>query len=754
MSCSAHRVLPVVRWLQVGVVAGGLGVAIAAAPALAWADDGATSAAADGGGQRTSTSQGSEVAHRSTIRYGGGATNGATAASAPVDRPGPARVTTRQRGSDLSADEPAAVAPVSSVRATSTRAGASSVVAPAPSAPVPVAANISAAGPSAPLSSTTTAPAPSASPGLGYIAATLRLIIEDVLTGTGQPVVTNPSAVVTGLFQEVLRRDPTSNELQNYLNRLTWWGVNSVVAGLYTSQEFRQNAVTNNYLKLLGRLPTERELSVGVLDYTLQSALGSPESYAASLDLAGGREFYDYSASGGGPNGSKPSATSYVNLLYRSFLGQKTDQLAPPPLIKSIQDGLPILLAANQFVRSDAYRTVTVGNIYQVLGYDPKDKTTEIDGYVQNWFWSGGQAGISQSLLATTANVGRIEAGQYVMPNMAAAGVLQQLLLAPYIDYVDPIKVPDMSKWGFNQLYEKLISEPYPPLPAKTCPGTTETCKDPAAYDLIKTGGTQRGIPNNSSSNTLLDQAAGPDPTKPQPYAAPFALKMNPTQNEINLDASLGNNQGPLRNADRLQEYFNGGVIKPFNNVVTADNGTYIVDGHHRWSAIYLINPSVQIVAQDLGYVPAPKVALKQAQFGVVADTGALKQSQAGAPNIYNVDELTKPVFNTKISGYILGPDSANPLPSANEVIATFGRNLPEYKGRPEAWNALDGDEKMTRIQDFIWQNVLLMREKNPPIEYATSRKVMPQIDDNNKVLNGLAGGSVIFSFPVISYLG
>ena len=85
----------------------------------------------------------------------------------------------------------------------------------------------------------------------------MRLNLEDLFNG-GAPKVANPTAVVTGLFQEVLRRDPTATELQNYLTRMNIFGFNSVVAGLYTSDAFRQNAVNNYYLELLGRTPLSR----------------------------------------------------------------------------------------------------------------------------------------------------------------------------------------------------------------------------------------------------------------------------------------------------------------------------------------------------------------------------------------------------------------------------------------------------------------------------------------------------------------
>ena len=68
-----------------------------------------------------------------------------------------------------------------------------------------------------------------------------------------------------------------------------------------------------------------------------------------------------------------------------------------------------------QFVTTDEFRGIKIQEIYQVLGEQATQD--EITNYVQRWFLNGGLAGIGASLLATSANVGRIEAGQVVMPD-------------------------------------------------------------------------------------------------------------------------------------------------------------------------------------------------------------------------------------------------------------------------------------------------------------------------------------------------
>jgi hypothetical protein len=715
---SQRGVLPVVRWLQVGAAAASLGMAMVAAPAVAWADDSST--ASDSASQ--STARGAGPVHRSPVRHNSPAAESATY-SAPAETPGhrgaaagrvSAQTTVTRSGgdSDLAmvatapASAAAAAAPVTAraSAATAVPAATPAIAAAATSSPAVSATPAASAAPALTSAKAAAQTAPSAAPSIGSFAATVRLNLEDLFSGTGKPVVTNPSAVVTGLFQEVLRRDPTPTELQNYLNRLKLLGVNGVVAGLYSSDAFRQNAVNNYYLELLGRTPTQQELSSGAF----RLAVGTEPNFAASL--AGSQEFYGESASGGGKFGTQPSATTYVDLLYRSLLGEATGPSAAA-LIQKVQGGLPISWAASQFVNTDAYRTVKVAEVYEVLGQAASP--TDIAGWVNKWLLSGGQGGISQSLLATTANVQRIEAGLVTLPDMAAATDLQQLLLSYYTDSAD----------GFTKLFNQLLSlDPNNPISKDNpCTPSNTSCNQ-GLYALVTTGGRDRGIPN--SSLTLTSMTAN-------------VATLVPTQNEIDLRGSL---RFPLQNPDTLQSYFAGGIIQPFGNpIVTADGGTYIVDGHHRWSQILIINPYTQVTALDMGYVPTPQTALKEAQMGVMAAKGYLASATVQGENLYTI---TEPVFDAKVVELIEAGDT----PDA--VMKVFGT----YLGFDPTTTPLD--EQYTIVQNYLWANVVRMRDLNPYIPDAPSRSVMPQTDPLPVTQGYWASGDLSYSFPTVSYLG
>lgn len=715
-----QRSLPVVRWLQVGAATAGMGLALAAAPGTAFADD---SAAGDSGAksvhQDASGATGNPSGTGATRRSGvsGKASAGSARVSAS-NAPRSAAVVVRQRGAagvqpaaETTAPDDDTAAPTAlAATATATRSTGTSarvVVSEVKSAGVAAASTTAKAAPAqfdpfgdfAAFFGLPGAPATSA-PSLGAFPILLRLTVDDLVGGTAPATVTNPTAVVTGLFNQILRTDPTSAELQNYLGILQLSGVNGVVAGLYSSTLFRQTEVNNYYLELLSRNATSQELAVN----TTALMWGLPEPlFAASI--AGSKEFYRSSSAGGGPLAPAPSATAYVDNLYRALLGTPPDPAVAAAYVQQLQAGLPIGLAALQFVTSDVFRQAKVQEIYAVLGETATQ--AQINSAVQNWYLDGGLAGIATALLATSSNTTRIEAGQIVLPNMTAVGQLKQLLLAAYTSD------PDGFVKTLNSLLNVDANNP--------CTASSTTCNQ-ALYALLTGGGPDRGLVNGALTVTT--------------GSAPVSTLI-PTQNEIDLEKSL---KYVLTDPVSLAADFAGGVVVPGGGgaVLTADDGTYIVDGHHRWSAIYLVNPSAQVATIDIGYVPNPQTALKEAQIGIVAQLGYLKVSTGGGINVYTVDRST---FDTSVAGWITTGAQKD------AVLAVFRKNL----GIPDTATEA---EQITAIQSYLWTNVQRMRALNPFIPGATARDVMPQAEPIQPILAYLQSGLLSYSFPVISYLG
>lgn len=183
---------------------------------------------------------------------------------------------------------------------------------------------------------------------------------------------------------------------------------------------------------------------------------------------------------------------------------------------------------------------------------------------------------------------------------------------------------------------------------------------------------------------------------------APGVTELRPTQNEIDAGKSL---EYPLTNAQQLEGILKGGVQAPGGNaIVTGGGGTFIIDGHHRWSQVYVINPKAKIKALDLTNVTDPFSGLKSAQLGIAGDIGKIPTQSVQGINMITMSkqELYNFVKNKVV----------------NDCVAVFVN----YKIASDA-NDLDG------IVNYIWKNVELMQKNNSPVAGAPKRDIMPQTD-------------------------
>jgi len=199
--------------------------------------------------------------------------------------------------------------------------------------------------------------------------------------------------------------------------------------------------------------------------------------------------------------------------------------------------------------------------------------------------------------------------------------------------------------------------------------------------------------------------------------------QFKPIQNEIDLSKSLGY---PATNSAKLvPKILAGGTITATDlggdPIISAIN-TYIVDGHHRWSQIYMINPNAKIATKDLG-IADPEVALRVTQTAI-----AVIQKQVSSQKVepgLNVFEMT----DDQIKEWMLTNFS-------EDFIQTFIANS----------DVTDVDGIVTRILDNIHQ----MKENNAPVT-DISRTYMPQTGDTdtiNKELSALKAGDINFKEP------
>jgi len=156
---------------------------------------------------------------------------------------------------------------------------------------------------------------------------------------------------------------------------------------------------------------------------------------------------------------------------------------------------------------------------------------------------------------------------------------------------------------------------------------------------------------------------------------------LHPTQSQIGLADSLGwttkNNPTGAGETAGL----GSGTANVGGRIVTA-NGKYIVDGHHRWSQVYLLNPEASIPAYDFTVAGDGKSALKLAHLAIAAvDGGVPLQPADAATDVYATQGDPEAIKTMLDDQNVVGDKMAASLQkvwglsSRDEVIAKIAEN-------------------------------------------------------------------------------
>lgn len=181
--------------------------------------------------------------------------------------------------------------------------------------------------------------------------------------------------------------------------------------------------------------------------------------------------------------------------------------------------------------------------------------------------------------------------------------------------------------------------------------------------------------------------------------------KLIPTQSEIDMTNSL---KYILQGKDIESCFFDPVVI--IRPIITF-NGKYIVDGHHRWSQIYLTNPNAQIACLDICGKLTPLEMLKAVQSTIGTNLGYLESRKVKGTSLYDANEST-------VRKYI----NANITPKAiKEIERVIGKDP----------------------CDYLTKNCLMLKNKNKPIKGAPERGFMPQTSHDPQLFSDLKNGIV-----------
>ena len=201
----------------------------------------------------------------------------------------------------------------------------------------------------------------------------------------------------------------------------------------------------------------------------------------------------------------------------------------------------------------------------------------------------------------------------------------------------------------------------------------------------------------------------------------PIAVaKLIPTQNEIDINKSLAY---PLVKdpSEFVSKASSNGPFTVVEPIVTF-NGRYVIDGHHRWSAVYACNKNASIDAINITMEGIDALdALKAVQMAIGLQAKKVPMQSVEGTNLLKIDQnaltgwITKNVPNATYEAIVADPQ-------VKKLITNYAKTQ-EVTEITSMGLAL----VRTGLINYIWSNVASMRKTSQPVKGAGPRDFMPQ---------------------------
>lgn len=202
-------------------------------------------------------------------------------------------------------------------------------------------------------------------------------------------------------------------------------------------------------------------------------------------------------------------------------------------------------------------------------------------------------------------------------------------------------------------------------------------------------------------------------------------VDLKPTQSEVDISKSLN---FPLKDAATAEMCLKGeNVLLGGTPIVTFNKG-YVIDGHHRWSQAFCLNPDAKMASLNLTKANlSPIEALKSTQVAVATTIGDIPIKTVEGHNLF---EAPKEVVVKFVLEHI-----------TDEVVQVFV-NLKGFKSKEQ-------------IAEYIWHNCEILQKNNVPIPNAPNRGLMPQTGSNlpgviKQLVTGKANSKEPFAKPEV----
>lgn len=217
-------------------------------------------------------------------------------------------------------------------------------------------------------------------------------------------------------------------------------------------------------------------------------------------------------------------------------------------------------------------------------------------------------------------------------------------------------------------------------------PNLSDNLKDEKFFKLLGMG--------------LLDGRPKDEIIKVQDDIKISCRKLIPTQNQISLLDSLG--WISKNEPDQASNFIRNITTHYQNDRILVANKKFILDGHHRWLALSLINPDAEMPVVNLEFkgIKDEKEILKIMQMGIALTYGDIFGSDA--------DEKTD-LFDESMTGEKLKQELSKLMGTEMMKTMRISLNL----------------RKNSEVIDYVYENAMFIKSKKP--RNSPLRKFMPQ---------------------------
>ena len=243
----------------------------------------------------------------------------------------------------------------------------------------------------------------------------------------------------------------------------------------------------------------------------------------------------------------------------------------------------------------------------------------------------------------------------------------------------------------------------------KADPGKVEDDRFPMNLSAVDQDFATRAVQSEPSEEDTIPVTGASEPVQ----------KLKPSQTSMNIDKAMAQAIAMIQGDMEL-----GGNINAF---ISADD--HIMDGHHRWVATAMVDPSKPVGGYKVDF-PADKL---------IAILNAITVGKYG--------ETTGKAATGGFDQFKPGPVKSTLEKYATEGIpGDFPRTPENVMQALEKFTGKKGDEALEAASEKMVDNLSSLKFETPP--GSPSREDMPVIDDPQPAIQALTGGEVDVNPP------